>query len=111
MNEQQVIEIGGREFEFARITLANNAKIMRTMKKDIQYFTKKDWIRFCRIALKMNFLWKWFHIMPKELGWNKIDLAVAGGLQVDFFSRYKEGLEKEFKRLESLGLIKPNEKP
>jgi hypothetical protein len=110
--EENTVLIGGKEFKIARITLANNSKMMKTIsRKDMQFFNRKDWNGLCRVALEMNFLWKYFHVIPKELKWTKVLLSEAGGLQVDFFSRCKAELEEEMKRLESLGLLKPNTKP
>ena len=106
----ETVIINGKEFELNRITLADNAKILHCIgRKDVQFFSRKDWKQLCNVALKKEgVLWKWFGWLPKELQWKKVLLSDAGGLQVDFFAYYKAGLEGQMKRLKDSGIINPN---
>jgi hypothetical protein len=68
-----------------------------TKKKRARYM----WRRFCRIAFKMNFIWKRLHIPPKELWFKNVKLEDFGGLQADFFGYVGE------KQTEANNLMEP----
>ena len=60
------------------------------------------WKRVRATAFQKNFLWKWFHIVPKEFRHSRMLFNIAGGLQVDFFGYFKAIVSEYEKQLKSL---------
>lgn len=93
--------IDGRQFEFKKLTMEYRAGFLAKQKqwhkeyKDSDTIEplilsvnedKKHWNWFINFAIKKNFLWKWFRIIPKQLRYGEIGIKEAEGLLVDFFT-------------------------
>ncbi len=46
---------------------------------------KKHWNWFINFAIKKNFLWKYFRVIPRQLRYGNIGIEEGEGLLVDFF--------------------------
>lgn len=100
------MNINGTELEFARITLDKQEEIQRIATKKVSSLfpriqARLYWRRFCRLAFKMDFVWRYLHIPPKCLWYNEISLGLSGEIQASFFGLYKEELSGLNKHLET----------
>lgn len=94
MNENG-IEIGGRFFEFVRVTISAQSKIIKRFDPSAFEFIKQKmnpsmnnlrmWKKVRSIAFVKTGLWKYLGIVPKELRCDQISLAKAGEAQASFF--------------------------
>jgi hypothetical protein len=101
------IIIDGKTFKYNRITLEIGRQSLQWLSRpETSTFKKADWNELCRLALKKNFLWKYFRITPKQLRFKNISIRDAGGLQVGFFALQREEQKEQAKLYKDLTDLK-----
>lgn len=113
MEQREAVKIGERTFLFVRITPNSQKKIMKKFSLTLHdkiaqklfpsSAVQRDWKKLCRVAFEKNFLWKYFHITPKELRSKNISLKLVGEIQASFFSYFQEGGREYREHLKNLG--------
>ena len=68
----------------------------------LHYSMRKTWNEFISVAVKKNFVWKVFRIIPKELRYSVIGAEKAEELKASFFNLWEEILQKQNERLKTL---------
>jgi len=61
-------------------------------------FAKLTWRRLCRIMFEMDFKWKYLHIHPKELTFNRMLEGVPEEIKASFFAFYRDAVKEAGER-------------
>jgi hypothetical protein len=89
------VEIGGKPFQFVRITVSGQARIIRKFSRSLYAGlahivnpagdNSRQWKKVRSVAFVKDWKWKYLRIVPKELRCSEISLKQAGELQASFF--------------------------
>jgi hypothetical protein len=116
------VEIGGKQFQFVRITVSKQAEIIRKIFRrklfvglmhilDPAGDNGRSWKKVRSVAFVKDWKWKYLRIIPKELRCSELSLRQSGELQASFFDYVAAEVNAHDAHLNLQTLLKTENEP